>query len=145
MIETYIKTHIDHMNNQNCLKAKRNSMPILQFSIYWSQFYFFFKFWWDDEICAYKGVFLILSSHHGGKLSKWIAARKDKLTKIQLDPLSYNERDLFVENLLQEHGKSLKTDAFDNQLRSLVSKVVFRLKCSVSLVRPKTYPNQNIV
>ena len=69
-----------------------------------------------------KGVFVILSSHYGSKLNKWITARKDKLTKVQLDPLSYKERDLFVENLLQEHGKSLKTDAFDNQLRTLVSK-----------------------
>ena len=65
---------------------------------------------------------IIFSTDQRGKLTKWISSRKDKLKKIQIEPLSLTERNEMAQNILKSYGKSLKTEAFDNQLNLLISK-----------------------
>lgn len=65
---------------------------------------------------------LILSTIQGTKLSRWIGSRRDKIKSLHLDPLTHKERQDFAQQVLSEHGKQLKNEAFDNQMMSLISK-----------------------
>lgn len=65
---------------------------------------------------------LILSTLQGTKLSRWISSRKDKIKRLQLEPLTHKERQDFAHQILSDYGKQLKSEAFDNQMLSLISK-----------------------
>ena len=76
--------------------------------------------WLPSELS--KGLFVIISTNPGSKLSRLVGYRADKQKTIQVDPLDLKERHLLAANYLQKYGKTLSEDAFDNQLNALIMK-----------------------
>ena len=76
--------------------------------------------WLPTELS--RGVYILISTNPGSKLSRLIGYRSDKLKTIQIDPLDLKERKLLSINYLKKYGKTLNEDAFDNQLNALIMK-----------------------
>ena len=76
--------------------------------------------WIPSELS--KGIFLIISTNPGLKLSRFIGFRSDKQKSIQIHALDLKERKQIAINFMKKYGKTLNEDAFDNQLSALIMK-----------------------
>ncbi len=71
------------------------------------------------------GLLMLVSTQNRSKLKTWLCSlpKSDKILKaIVLESLTLKERELFAQKQLSSYGKCLKSQAFDNQVSSLVMK-----------------------
>jgi telomerase protein component 1 len=69
-----------------------------------------------------QGVTIVTSTHSGGKWSRWLSMRSDKIKTIHVEPMDLSDRRAMAIQFLKVFGKTLKEEAFDNQLSTLISK-----------------------